>query len=653
MNRPRHRWRGRATRVCALAVALVGLAPTGASALPDGRGWELVSPVDKNGGEISAPGELFGGGVFQAAADGNSVTYGSAASFASPAPSAPPASQYVSSRTAGGWSTQNLNVPIFSGSYGSDPDGVPYQLFSDTLGRALLLNGRHCRSAEAGCPVANPPLVGTDAPAGYQNYYLRSGGSFEALLGSEDLLAGDLGPADFDLRLVGATTDLAHVVLSTCAVLTPDAGEVPLGEGCDPVEQNLYRWSAGALELINEAPGARLAASAGAISADGQRIYFHADPVGGENLYLREGTQIKQVDAAPTVGGGGSFETASNDGSTAYFSKGGHLYRYLAGGGTTTDLTPGGGLLGVLGASADGSYLYYVAADGLYLWHAGTTTKLPTDGVVPTDAANFPPATGSARVSADGTQLLLLSVAPLTGYNNTDSKTGLPDSEVFLYDAASNQLRCVSCRPNGTKPIGSSSIPGAYRNGTAPDALAAYKPRVLSSGGKRVFFESEDSLAAADVNREPDVYQWEAAGPDCVKPAGCIELISSGRAEGGARFVDASASGADVFFVTDESLVGQDPGSVDLYDARVGGGFPEPVPPIPCLGDACEDLPSEPVDPALNTLVSGPGNPKVRYFKYRRHAGKRCSGAKRRHRRCPRKEGKKHGKPRAEKGGRR
>ena len=635
-----------------LAAALAALTPAGAWALPNGRGWEMVSPVDKNGGEIPAPGALFGGGVFQAAADGNSVTYSSAASFAGPVESAPPASQYVSSRTGAGWSTQNLNVSVFSGSYGADPDGVPYQLFSGTLDRALLLSGRHCRSAEAGCPVANPPLAGTDAPAGYQNYYLRSGGAFEALLGTGDLVASDLGPAAFALRLAGATPDLGHVVLASCAALTADASEVALGEGCDPAEQNLYEWSAGALELINAAPGARLAASAGAISADGQRVYFNAEAAPGEeSLYLREGVQIKQVDGA--AGGGGSFETASADGSIAYFSKGDHLYRYLAGSGAATDLTPAGGLLGVLGASADGSYLYYVATDGIHLWHAGTTTKLPTGGAVPADAGNFPPATGSARVSASGTQLLLTSTAPLTGYVNTDAKTGLPDSEVFLYDAGSNQLRCVSCRPNGTRPIGSSSIPGAYRNGESPDALAAYKPRVLAADGKRVFFESEDSLAASDVNREPDVYQWEATGPDCAKPAGCIELISSGRAEGGARFVDASASGADVFFVTDESLVGRDPGSLDLYDARVGGGFPEPLPPIPCLGDACEDLPSEPVDPALNTLVPGPGNPKVRYFKYRRHVAKRCPAAKRKHGKCKRKQGKRSGKTKAGKGGRR
>jgi hypothetical protein len=612
----------RAGWVGTLFVALACLAPTVASALPDGRGWELVSPAAKNGGEIAGPGGVAAGGVFQAAADGSAVTYSSASSFAAGAQSAPPGSQYLSARGAGGWSTESLDVPIFSGSFGADPDGVPYQLFSTDLVRGLLLNGRPCRSQEGGCPVANPPLTGTDAPAGYQDYYLRQGGGFEALIGAADVANTALDPAGFGVRLAGASPDLGHVVLESCAALTPAATEIPLGAGCDPDRQNLYAWSAATgLSLVNTDPGATLGAQAGAISANGGRVYFI--DLDDSNLYLREGATTKQADLA--AGGGGSFETASADGGVAFLTKAGHLWRYLAAADTAADLTPAGGVVGVLGASDDGSSVYYLGAGGLYLWHAGATTKVAAAA----DPGNYPPATGTARVSADGSKLAFVSSASLTGYDNTDQKTGLPDSEVFLYDATANALRCVSCRPNGARPIGPSSIPGAYANGSAAAATAAYKARVLSADGKRLFFDSTDALVGADVNREPDVYEWQPLGAACPKAAGCIEPLSSGRSEGGARFVDASLTGDDVFFVTDGSLVGSDPGSFDLYDARVGGGFPEPLAPIPCLGDACQDLPSEPVDPALNTAVTGPGNPKVRYFKYRRKSEKpRCRGAK-------------------------
>jgi hypothetical protein len=623
----------------ALLVLVACLIPAAASAaLPDNRGWELVSPVDKNGGGVPAAGQLAGGGVLQAAADGSSVTYGSAASFAG-GQGAPEGSQYLGSRTASGWSTQNLTVPIFSGTYGTEPLGVPYQLFSGDLSGGLLLSGRHCRSEQASCPVANPPLAGTDAPAGYQDYYLRNGaGGFESLLGASDVANTDIGPAQFDLAFAGSTADLSHVVLSSCAALTPDATEAALGEGCDPAKQNLYEWSASSgLALLNAAPGAGLAAQAGAVSADGARVYLGE----GGNLYLRESAQLEQVDTA--AGGGGSFQVASTSGAIAWFTKAAHLWRYEAASGTATDLTPGGGVAGVLGASADASFVYYLATDGLHLLHGATDTVI---AVAPeplseasAEASNYPPATGTARVSADGSKLLFLSKASLTGYDNTDQKTGLPDTEAFLYSTAgAGQLRCVSCRPNGTAPIGPSSIPGAIANGTQEGATRAYKPRALSADGSRVFFDSRDAVFGPDTNNDRDVYQWEAQGPNCAKATGCVALISSGRSEGGASFADASASGNDAFFLTDGSLVGTDPGSVDLYDARVGGGLPEPLVAIPCFGDSCQNLPSEPVDPALSTLQSGPGNPPVKYRKYRRKpeqqkgcSGKKCKGKGKKH----------------------
>ena len=58
--------------------------------------------------------------------------------------------------------------------------------------------------------MANPPLPGTDAPAGYQDYYLReNGGLFEALVGSSDVDQHRVGPANFYLAFAGATPDLA------------------------------------------------------------------------------------------------------------------------------------------------------------------------------------------------------------------------------------------------------------------------------------------------------------------------------------------------------------------------------------------------------------------------------------------------------------
>jgi hypothetical protein len=564
----------------------------GASPLLDNRGWEMVSPLDKNGGQVQGFGGSFGGGVIQAAANGSALTYSSLFSFGADAQGATVASQYIARRGAGGWVSENVSGPTVSGAYGDQPDGVPYQLFSADLARALLFNGRLCGEG-ATCPVG---------------YSLRvsAGGTLE------------LSPQVLDLRFAGAAPALEHVVLSTCAALTPNATEVPLGEGCDPNEPNLYEWSGAGLSLVNllpgdpqGTPGGALAAPGHAVSTDGNRIYW--SDLNSANLYLREGSQTKQVDAV--AGGGGTFQTAAADGSIAYFTKSAHLYRYDATTDLTTDLADE--VQGVLGASEDGSYVYYLTTAGLFLDHGATTSKIAAEG----DPSNYPPSTGTARVTPSGSHLAFLSTASLTGYDNREEGAGgQPVTEVFLYDAAAGALACVSCNPTGERPRGPSTIPGASANGKALTATHAYKPRALSDDGRRLFFDTSDELATADTAKRPDVYEWEAQGAGtCGRVGGCIALISRGRSSEGASFLDASASGSDAFFITNDSLVGADLGFADAYDAREGGGFPESEKPIECVGDACQFLPSEPEDPSPGTLTPSTGNPPVRFA-----SAKRC-----------------------------
>lgn len=606
-------------------------AATNVFRLLDNRGWEMVSPVDKNGGAIQGFGQNFGGDVLQAAADGNSVTYSSADSFGVPQ-GAPAASQYLARRGGGGWSSDNITTPLLSGSYGDEPDGVPYQLFSGDLSRGLLSNGERCRGSGGECPVANPPLPGTGAPAGYRDYYLRDNGSggFASLLSAANVSQTTLSPAQFELDFVATSPDLGHVVLSTCAKLTSNATEVPAVGGCDPAAQNLYEWSSSGLSLVNllpgdtqGTPGAKVAAQGAAVSADGSRVYWTA----AGNIYLREGAQTKLLGESA----GGAFQTASADGRFALFTSAAeHLYRYDATVGTATDLTPTGAIQGVLGASADGSKAYYVSAAGLFLWNSGVTTKVAAAAA----ASDYPPTTGTARVSPDGSHLLFVSAAELTGYENNGV------TEVFLYGpppgATAAKLTCVSCNPTGERPRGASSIPGAIANGKGENATRAYRPRALSNDGSRVFFDSSDVLAIQDTNSRPDVYEWEAPGVgSCTGEVGCVGLISSGRSGQASTFIDASANGSDAFFLTDSSLFPLDPGSFDVYDARVNGGFAPPPSAIPCIADACQSLPEAPEDPTPGTLVPNSGNPPLHFTKlkrkkpkqhHKRHHNKRGGG---------------------------
>src|SRR4029077_12952516 len=133
---------------------------------------------------------------------------------------------------------------------------------------------------------------------------------------------------------------------------------------------------------------------------------------------------------------------------------------------------------------------------------------------------------------------------------------------------------CVSCAPSGAPPAG----PATLRT-IEPPTVGASEPAIvlrnLSSDGGRVFFESSVALLPRDTNGVQDVYEWEQQGVGSCQGSsesfsaasgGCLYLISSGRSPEASFFADASANGNDVFFFTDQPLVGQDQdGAVDVY----------------------------------------------------------------------------------------
>ncbi|MFI4878587.1 MAG: hypothetical protein ACHP9U_07110, partial [Steroidobacterales bacterium] len=102
-------------------------------------------------------------------------------------------------------------------------------------------------------------------------------------------------------------------------------------------------------------------------------------------------------------------------------------------------------------------------------------------------------------------------------------------------------------------------------------------PRYLSDSG-RLYFNSADALVRQDTNGTEDVYQYEPQGAGaCTKESesfvasaeGCVNLISSGSSAQESAFLDASQSGADVFFLTAAQLTAQDRDtSLDVYDAH-------------------------------------------------------------------------------------
>jgi hypothetical protein len=650
--------------VIAVYVLLLACASAlGAVSLPDGRGWEMVSPVDKNGGEINGidgavPNEgLPEGGIIQSTEAGDAITYLSLLAFPGSTSNeplgAPIASQYISRRNADGWVTNNLNTVVNSHTYAPAGSGAPYRAFSSDLSTGLILNGQS--------PVENPPLT-PDAPARYVNYYIRDTqtGSLRALLTSTPAE----GPEEFSLTLQGVTPDLRHIVVSSPAALAPEA--VAQSEG------NLYEWADGKFWPINvpvepvhpgeTAPGhARLGMGFNenrAISSDGTRVIWSQE--GSASLFTRVGIgteHAKTVQIDASHGGAdpgvlGEFRTASADGSIVFFTDGERLTPDSTAGGNAhedlymfnvetnhlTDLTvdndPGGAsVLGVLEASEDGSYIYFVAKGrlpsttaevnntNLYMWHDGVTMFIGalsnadsgTSSHEPTTAHDWSSSTGvrTARVTAGGRRLLFMSSASLTRYDNRDANTGMPDEEIYLYDATSATLTCVSCNPSGGRPVGPSGFPGGtpWRS---VDERGAYQPRVISTDGTRVFFDSKDALSPQDSNNAQDVYEWEQDGTGtCTDTDNCVFLLSGASSTSDSSFVDASTSGDNAFVITRAQLAGQDVDRLrDLYDARIGGGFPVPPPSISCEGESC--LPPPLLTPAssavASAMFSGVGN---------------------------------------------
>ena len=372
--------------------------------------------------------------------------------------------------------------------------------------------------------------------------------------------------------------------------------------------------------------------------------------------------QLDTPQGSSGAGGGGEFLAASADGSKVLFSddasaglttdtvpgSGKNLYLADLATGTLSDLTPApaAGVDGLLAMSAAGGDVYFVAngalaggaVDGkpnLYLTSGGTTRFVAT--LDPSDKSDWQAATGGAsgvpygpvNVTPDGTHVVFQSVASLTGFDNTDANTGQPDSQVYVYDATRHVLRCASCNPTGARPEGASTLSTeAYGS----SGVLSYTPRSISSDGSRVFFNSTDALTGRDTNSLggcttsgnfvqvgpcQDVYEWEAQGTGSCASAsadgGCLDLISSGSSDNAAEFLDASANGNDVFFVTRDQLVGQDQDQLyDVYDARVDGGIASqnPAAGTSCSGDSCRgQLGGTPAPPTVATVTfSGPGN---------------------------------------------
>jgi hypothetical protein len=626
---------------------------------PDQRAYELVSPTQKNGAEVGAPINAAGGSTIkQAAPSGEEMTYTSFTAFAD-AESAPTNSQYVSRRTSTGWTTENISPFGFLDLYSAGP----YQGFTQDLKIAGVVSFEPPLTSDAqegfstlyrrDNGTGQLTATNTEEPklASGETFCIIYGGATEdgskVLFGTNGSFVGAPKAKGVNLYEWTAAGGVKLVsVLPGGAAATPQrntgfgAGGGGIGgpSGCQMNKTNLHS----------------------AMSSDGQRIFWTYETATETKLLARvNGTETVQLDAAEGgagPSGGGEYLEASTDGSRVLFmdanqltadaSGGRDLYLYdfdAPPGARLTNLTPdeatpgsaAAGVLGLLGAGEDADYAYFAASTALapgaeaagcgvgagaciYRWHEGEgltfIAKLLEDKQNWSDSV----AEHTSHVTPSGLQLAFVSTTRLSEYDNRP-QSGAADSgcppaadeirrcgEVYLYDAAGDDLVCASCNPTGARPTGPSSLPTWFSRFEAP--------RYLSDDGSRLFFQTSDAIDPSDENGLQDVYEFERAGVGTCTEAspafnseqnGCVFMVSGGGSDDLTYLLDASADGRDVFFATREQLLPRDRDErFDIYDFRSGGGFPEPSAPPSCEGEGCR--PSAQAPPSV-TGVSTPG----------------------------------------------
>jgi hypothetical protein len=617
--------------------------PPTVAGLPDDRAYELVSPAQKQGGEVfpadhfvrscvrecKPPGPLiFSVFPMQSSPGGNSVSF-MGYPF-SPTAGAAVFNSYISRRTPSGWQTTAMSPRLLP--------NVSSLAYAESLGQGVIT-----------LKEGHPPQLAASAPAGYANLYLQQAANPAVLQPAlTDVLfeahPPHREPGSLQLEYAGHSPDFSAQFFTANDVFTSSTAYGPEPPAIGPSERDLYEWREGELNLVNVLPGNTAVATGAsfasaspdthAVSTNGGRVYWKA----GGHLYVREDNRTTREIHDP-----GSFLTASPDGLEALLSDG-CLYS-LTTAKCGTDLTQGkGGFLGIAGQSEGLSRIYFVATaalpgenndedeaepgkPNLYLYEAGVGTSFVTtlevsDGLGGLGFLNdwtAAPGQRTAEASPDGRYLAFASTAQLTGHANVGlcgynaNVTELAEArchEVFLYDSITGNLTCPSCNPTAEAPLGNSTLRRIYE--AAANAWLP-QPRYLTDQG-RLFFDSSERLSPRDVNgRVEDVYEFEPSGiGTCGRAGGCVSLISSGAGSVDSNFLAMDESGNNVFFTSREQLVKQDTDNLlDVYDARVGGGFAgeNETAASECRGEACQPTTNPPAAPNSGTSgFQGTGN---------------------------------------------
>jgi hypothetical protein len=517
------------------------------------RGYEQVTPVDKHGASVDA---TVG---FQAAADGSAISY--ITRSPAEANSSPLFARFLSRRGSTDW-------------HGGIPTDPPLNVVRNTVFITTLAVSPDFEHAFV---MSNRKL----APGGIENsanLYVQDleTGEYTLVTASEALgVFNVFTTAQTQNKFLYGNADFSKLVFGSPIPLLPEV-----------TESALYSWTAAeGLQLASVMPDGSapegevvLAAPSGDIryvSEDSNRVYFAIANGSDAGVYLREDGQTRPISVSRRAGDpetpqAGLFMGTSKDGRYGYFftysaqltedspAFEGNVYRYDAvedelvylGGQAGPGFSPSN--IAALAVSDDGETFYFAGRNGVEVWRDGAIRLVGGTSVT----------LGGGFLSPNGRYFAF----------------GNYGDAVYLYDYEAEQLFCASCLSDGSNP-GGAQLPESERQ--ASNLI----PEAVTDQGE-VFFDTTARLVAADVNGESDVYELKN---------GKARLISPGDEPFAAHYGDISNGGKDVFFTTAQPLVSRDEDqSIDIYDARIGGGLPAQSPPPPkvCLRDDCKATPS-------------------------------------------------------------
>lgn len=553
---------------------------TGSTALPDCRAYEMVSASYKEGFPL-----LPSGGGIGFTEDGL-VSYQSRGAFAGNALGSPN-NLYHATRSVAGWVTSSLDPP--GSTYDTSNGAIGIPVAAETVDLRWSVWSMVRRDGESGGDTgfwlrgsdgaftrvgdyAGFAVVGVGVSAGDLTHLVLTsgGGTLLEYVGTENSGPpravsrdnnGQASPGDICLRDV--SSDVRVITFSSgCNGLgTPQVWARVGGSASVAVSGSECTRAAG--DVGGLCNGVSAAAYAGA-AADGSRVFFTTSqqlvngdidqtddlyacdiptgspaPVGSANPCA----SLTQVSGAATDAQVENAVAVSEDGSRVYFVAQGVLADNLD-------------VRGV-GARAGKENLYMWEDDAAHpAGHTRYVARLGDPGSNDLTRAQMTP---------DGRYLLFVTANKLAA---GDTDNGI---DVYRYDAVTHTIVRVSASVAGG---GGGNAPGLDASVPAKSAMSA--------DGATVIFDTAEALSPSDSNGVNDVYGWRD---------GQVWLISAG----GGSAVGVTPSDRDIFFITDEQVLGADrDANTDIYDARAGGGFAPAQTPSPCFGDQCQGERSQP-----------------------------------------------------------